>query len=407
MADWRTNPYWNLDLAVSTTTTSTAPIATQAAAKSQEIPLSSIVYRSVDMTNKVSRVRALKADFNPLILRIRFEIEKFFARMPKIDISFLTAPAKKLVWVAAVVITAFIAIEIGMAVYRSYMISIGPGKPKGPVIPINPTEPIGVPIPPNGPPNDTDAKKPVTPTRRDVRIKLFSEILTGYLTLILSVSVLLGDSIFLKFLLSGLTGFVGMVSLILPDEAEWSAALYNYKEGGFEMKNIDAEDVIIQERGTEKEEEGLKKKAETKLKEMRGKVAERIQEANTATKKVKQQAKELLTPKKKDEDIIPRAEVEELEGGDNGFGEAGSPNEDLRAQLSRAMAPVKNILDTDKTIEKASKKVEEWLMKAGDSFGADGDEQVDGGNRAVGNSDGPSTSNQRNVQIEDGVLKLR
>ncbi|EPS42609.1 hypothetical protein H072_3367 [Dactylellina haptotyla CBS 200.50] len=410
MADFMNNPYWNLDLAITTKTAAKAAesVATAAAEKAQEIPLSTIVYRTVEMASKPSQFKS-SLDWNPLILRIRWEVHKFFCRMPRIDMAFITAPAKKFVWATSILITAYIAVEVSIAAYKSYAASRG--NPRGPVIPIDPTVPIGLPHPPNPseppiknpPPGPTPAPKP---SARDVRVKLFTEILTGYLTLVLSVSFLLGDSVILKFLLSGLTGFVAMVSLMLPDEAEWSAELYNFKEGGFEMQDV----AVERDLDERIKKLSMKEKAETKLKEVREKVVERIQEASDTTKKVKkqvkEQAKELLGPKKKEEDVAVRGQEEP--GAEATEGELpGNPNDDLKTQLSKVMAPVRNVLDTDKTIERASRKVEEWLIRAGDSFGADGDEKTEEQTTVAESSAEPVASKRRSFQAEDGTLRLR
>ncbi|KAF3901732.1 hypothetical protein AA313_de0201052 [Arthrobotrys entomopaga] len=409
---WMQNPYWNLDLAISqssdTTTAAAAEAVTTAVSPTREIPLSTIVYRTVEKAAKSQSGSSV--DFNLIIFRIRYEMQKFLhnIKMPRIDLAFITAPAMKLVWVTSVLIATYIIVEISLAVYKSYMASRVRGSPKGPVIPIDPTEPIGVPRPslPNDPPAANPPPKP-NPSSRDFRVKFFTEILTGYLVLVLSVSCLLGDSIILKFLLSGLTGFVGMVSLVLPDEAEWSAELYNFREGGFEMQDM------VVERGLDEriKEPGMKEKAETKLKEVRDKVAERIQEASTTTKKIKEQVKEhtreLLSSEKKDKIIVVRG-AEELEEGEEGIEEFDKANDDLKSQLSKVMAPVSNVLDTDRTIERASKKVEEWLLKAGDSFGADGDEPVEEEVPAAGPSARARASNpNRRSIIRDGALILR
>ncbi|KAK6522178.1 hypothetical protein TWF281_002745 [Arthrobotrys megalospora] len=391
MAAWMKDPYWNLDLS-STTSNSPAPVSTSPASNSPEIPLSTIVYRTLDMKEKLVQSKA-SSDFNPLILRLRQQVQELLSKAPKLDLSFITAPAYKFIWVASVIITTYIVLEVSVAVYKSYMASVASDGPSGPVIPIDPTQPLPTPVPtipdPPAPSTKRSAHSGRSSNKRDVRVKLFSEILTGYLTIVLSVSFLLGDSIILKFLMTGLTGFVGLVSLMLPDEAEWGPQLYNFQEGGFEMKEIpiitttsaDGDESLVFEREVE-EKESMKKRAELKAREMRDKVVERIQEVGSATKKealsVSQKVKEVINSVKSDfEDINSKeSEEEQRQKSTQGQG-SGSPDEDLKSQLSNVMAPIERILDTDSSIARASRKVEEWLLKGGDSFGSDNDEPVE------------------------------
>ncbi|KAF3941429.1 hypothetical protein ABW19_dt0207824 [Dactylella cylindrospora] len=358
MPDFLNDPRWNLDLLVSTTSTLTS-IETSAATSilseatsSREIPLSTIVYRAVEMSESAGP-KAKSFDFNPLILRIHDEFQKFIAEIP--DLRYVKAAMGKLVWIVAAMFTTFILLEIGWALYITY--TTLPSDPKSPVIPITPGDDI--PIPPTPPPKAPKPSNASTKTEpRDIRIKLFSEILTGYLTVILSVSALWGDSLMLQFLLGGLAGFVGMVAFVLPDQAEWSGELYNFKEGGFEMADMADREPLTQE----EEEERMKKSI---LKEMREKVVERIQES-PVTKK----AKDLLS-KHRNEQIPEELPVPPTSPAEFADPHVGSADEDLKAQLSKAMAPVKDLVNTEAVMEKASKKVEEWLMKAGDTFGID------------------------------------
>ncbi|KAK6496270.1 hypothetical protein TWF481_002295 [Arthrobotrys musiformis] len=420
MAAWMKDPYWNLDLSTKSST-STAPVTTSAASNSPQIPLSTIVYRTLNSKEGLAESKA-SSNFNPLILQLRQQAEELLSKVPKLDISFITAPAYKFIWAASVILTAYIVIEITVALYKSYTISMDSptsGGPTGPVIPIDPTQPLPTPVPnipdPHAPPTERGPRNGSTPKNRDVRIKLFSEILTGYLTLILSVSVLLGDSIILKFLMTGLAGFVGLVSLVLPGQAEWGPQLYNFEEGGFEMKELpvitatsaEGDEECIFERDVEKKE-SMKKKAEAKVREMRDKVVERIQEASSATKKealnvsqkvvegiqearsatekealnVSQKVKNIINSVKSDfEDInAGESDGEQLAQGDRGV---GSPDEDLKSQLSNVMTPIQGVLDTNSSIAKASRKVEEWLLKGEDSFESDNDEQAESGSPSV------------------------
>ncbi|KAK6502370.1 hypothetical protein TWF506_002951 [Arthrobotrys conoides] len=417
MAAWMNDPYWNLDLSTTSSSTSPAPVATSVASNSPEIPLSTIVYRTLKLDENTVQSKA-SSNFNPMILRLRQQIEELLSKAPKFDISFITAPAYKFVWVASAILTTYIAIEITVALYKSYTMSsysysysstTTSGGPTGPVIPIDPTQPLPAPVPTIPDQPAPPKRNGQGPKKRDVRIKLFSEILTGYLTLVLSVSVLLGDSIILKFLMAGLTGFVALVALMLPEQAEWGSQLYNFQEGGFELKELpvitatsaEGDEEFIFERGVE-EKEGLTKRASVKVREMRDKVVERIQEAGSATRKealsvsqkmadgiqearsvaekealnVSQKVKEIINSVKGDnfEDINSgeTSEEEQLITGSRGI---GSPDEDLKSQLSSVMAPIQDVLDTNSSIARASKKVEEWLLKGGDSFGSDIDEQ--------------------------------
>ncbi|KAF3083619.1 hypothetical protein TWF102_000641 [Orbilia oligospora] len=417
MAAWMKDPYWNLDLSTTSSSTSPAPVATSAVSNSPEIPLSTIVYRTLNPDENSVQSKA-SSNFSPMILRLRQQIEELLSKTPKLDISFITAPAYKFIRVASAILTAYIAIEITVALYKSYTMasSTTSGGPTGPVIPIDPTQPLPAPVPtipdqpaPPNKRNNQNSKK------RDVRIKLFSEILTGYLTIILSVSVLLGDSIVLKFLMTGLTGFVALVALVLPDQAEWGPQLYNFQEGGFEMQELpvitatsaEGDEEYIFERELEGKE-GLTKRTGTKVREMRDKVVERLQEAGSATKKealsvsqkvaegiqearsatekealnVSQKVKEIINSVKGDnfEDINSgeTSEEEQFILGSRGI---GSPDEDLKSQLSSVMAPIQDVLDTNSSIARASRKVEEWLLKGGDSFGSDVDEQAEFVNR--------------------------
>ncbi|KAF3918760.1 hypothetical protein ABW21_db0203914 [Orbilia brochopaga] len=414
-AAWMNDPRWNLDLTSTVTSTlketaaaSASAAISKATSKSTPptIPLSTIVFRpgGYEMGDGADR---LPLAFNPLILRVREAVNAFFARMTSGSagayLDLVVRGAKTLTWVVAVVVTGFIAVEVGWALHKSYVVARTTKDPtNGPVIPIDPLDPIGFPAPPvDSPP--PPAYNSTGSSRRDIRVKLFSEILTGYLTLILSVSVFLGDSVILQFLLSGLTGFVAMVAVMLPDEAEWSRRLYNYNEGGFEMRSIlvqpgdeayNPQDVKNATANEDVVEIGtcmrggirtgrmgeLADKTEEKLKEVREKVAERIQDATAATRKVKAafiQKPDIAT-------TTPQITItRDIEEEDSLFAPA---NEDLKAQLSRVMAPVKDILDTDRTMEKASKKVEAWLMKAGDSFCVDSDIEDE---RDVGKGKGP------------------
>ncbi|KAK6330834.1 hypothetical protein TWF718_003032 [Orbilia javanica] len=414
MAAWMKDPYWNLDLSTTaSSSTSPAPLATSAASNSPEIPLSTIVYRTLNIEENPVQSKA-SSNFNPLILRLRQQIEDLVSKAPKLDIKLITAPAYKFIWVVSAILTAYIAIEITVALYKSYMMasSTTSNGPKGPVIPIDPTQPLPTPLPtvPDPPPgqsNERRGNKGPSPGKRDVRIKLFSEILTGYLTLVLSVSVLMGDSIILKFLMTGLTGFVALVSLVLPEKADWSPQLYNFQEGGFEMKELpvitttsaEGDEECIFEREIE-EKESLKKRAGTKVREMRDRVVERIQEAGSATKKealsvsqkvaegiqearsatekealnVSQKVKDIINSVKSDFEDINSGESEE-EGPTQEDRGIGSPDEDLKSQLSNVLTPIQDVLDTNSSIARASRKVEEWLLKGGDSFGSDIDEQ--------------------------------
>ncbi|KAK6342008.1 hypothetical protein TWF730_001490 [Orbilia blumenaviensis] len=457
MAAWMKDPYWNLDLSTTASSDSPASVATSPASNSPEIPLSTIVYRTLDIKENLMQSKA-SSNFNPLILRLRQQVEDILSKAPKLDLSIITAPAYKFIWAASVILTAYIAIEITVALYKrfafffavdekgisilnqystSYTMSChsdrsspaASGGPNGPVIPIDPTQPLPTPVPtipdPPAPPNERSARTGSSFKKPDVRIKLFSEILTGYLTVILSVSVLLGDSIVLKFLMAGLTGFVGLVALMLPDEADWTPQLYNFKEGGFEMREIpiitttsaDGEEEQVFERGAE-EKESMKKRAETKAKEIRDKVVERIQEVSSATKKealnasqkvaegiqearsvtseralrVSQNVKEIINSVKRDfEDINSGNSAEEEEQNINkaerGIGAPG-PDDDLKSQLSNVMAPIQDVLDTNSSMARASKKVEEWLLKGGDSFGSDIDEQAELGSHSYGGQTG-------------------
>ncbi|RVD90220.1 uncharacterized protein DFL_001195 [Arthrobotrys flagrans] len=416
MAAWMKDPYWNLDLSTTSSSNSPAPVATSAASNPPEIPISTIVYRTLNINENLVESKA-SSNFNPLILRLRQQVEDLLSKAPKLDISFIIAPAYKFIWVASVILTTFIAIEITVALYKSYTMasSTTSGGPNGPVIPIDPTQPLPTPVPnipdPPPPPTERSGHSGSSSKKRDVRIKLFSEILTGYLTLILSVSVLSGDSIILKFLMTGLTGFVALVSLVLPDQAEWGPQLYNFEEGGFEMKELpvitttsaEGDEECIFEREVE-EKESLKKRAGTKVREVRDKVVERIQEVGSATKKealsvsqkvaegiqearsatekealnVSQKVKGIINSVKSDFEDINSGESEEEQPTPEDRG-IGSPDEDLKSQLSSVMAPIQDVLDTNSSIARASRKVEEWLLKGGDSFGSEIDEQAESG----------------------------
>ncbi|KAJ6264081.1 hypothetical protein Dda_0222 [Drechslerella dactyloides] len=419
-AAWMNNPYWNLDLKLTstiastlaeTTATSVSTSVTKLTSTSPAIPLSTLVFRtgSADEMSKGSDKPPFA--FNPLVLRLREAVNAYIARVTAYLASgnfgsyvhLALRAAKTLTWVVAVLMTAFIAMEVGWVVYNSYLNSRIPKDPtKGPVIPTDPRDPIGFPLPPDDatPPPKEDSDVAST-TRRDVRVKLFSEILTGYLTLILSVSVLLGDSLVLQFLLSGLTGFVGMVAVMLPDEAEWSRRLYDYGEGGFEMRSMllqpgdeafrpeevynpeytkpiattksTANTRAVVEIGScslERRKEVQTRvadfagKTEGKIKEVREKVAERLHDAAAATRNIRDSITQKAATTGTPQITVTRAiEEDDL---------SVPANEDLKAQLTRVMAPVRGVLDTDRTMEQASKKVEAWLMKAGDAFGADG-----------------------------------
>ncbi|KAK6353457.1 hypothetical protein TWF696_005421 [Orbilia brochopaga] len=407
-AAWMNDPRWNLDLTSTVTSTlvetATASVSTAISTSTSKstpptIPLSTLVFRPGYEMEKASGAAGQPPfAFNPLILRFREAVNAWISGIANGSagafVDLVMRGAKTLTWVVAVVVTGYIALEVGWALHKSYHAARALKDPtSGPVLPTDPLDPIGIPVPPDlGPP---PGSKPVS-SRRDIRVKLFSEILAGYLTLILGVSMLLGDSVILQFLLSGLTGFVGMVAVMLPDEAEWSRRLYNYNEGGFEMRSIlvqpgdDAyrpEDVRDVKAANDTVEIGtcmrggirtgrvveLADKTEEKLKEVRDKVAERIHDATAATRKMK----EALTQKPVAASVATPQITITRDTEENSL--LAPANEDLKAQLSRVMAPVKDILDTDRTIEQASKKVEAWLMKAGDAFDVDDDLEDDSG----------------------------